>query len=153
MPDAPFDGKVKARTRRRRVRSGGLRPDRTTRGGTVDDMRGEAGYGGPAGSCATTRRTVAWVDVRYLRSVAPAMAAVALDRVRQAVRGDDRICPMALSRLAVAFGPSVAGVPPRVLGDRLARAVDPSGAARGHRCPWPSRSGSTGPTPTRVRPS
>jgi DNA-binding CsgD family transcriptional regulator len=106
-----------------------------TRGGTVDDVRDEVGFEGPAIAGAPPRRTVAWVDVRYLRSVAPAMAVVALDRVRRSVRGDDRICPMTVSRLAVAFGPSVAGVPPRVLGDRLVRAVDPSGGGPGASLP------------------
>ncbi len=106
-----------------------------TRGGTVDDVKDEVGRNSPPTNGATIRRTVAWVDVGYLRAVAPAMAVVALDRIRQAVRGDDRICPMSLSRLAVAFGPSVVGVPPRVLGDRLARAVDPAGTLPGAALP------------------
>ncbi|MGO8870410.1 MAG: helix-turn-helix transcriptional regulator [Acidimicrobiales bacterium] len=53
---------------------------------------------------------------------APAAGTV-LDQLKQAVRADDRICPMAVSRLAVEFGTVASGVLPQVLGDRLARAV------------------------------
>jgi DNA-binding CsgD family transcriptional regulator len=58
----------------------------------------------------------------------------ALRKIQRAVRADDRICPMGPARLAVEFGPVASGVHPRVLGERLARAVgqhlpyDPSAA-------------------------
>jgi len=101
----------------------------------VEDLEDEVGRAAPDGSRTPTRRTVAWVDVAHLRSVAPAIAGTVLERLRQAVRDDDRICPMAVTRLAVAFGPSVAGVPPRVLAGRLARAID--GAGHGAEVPLP----------------
>ena len=47
----------------------------------------------------------------------------ALRSVEQTVRPDDRLCPYGLFRLAVAFGPDADAVSPRMLGDRLARAV------------------------------
>ena len=101
----------------------------------MEDLEDEVGRAAPDGSRTPTRRTVAWVDVAHLRSVAPAIAGTVLERLRQAVRDDDRICPMAVTRLAVAFGPSVAGVPPRVLAGRLARAID--GAGHGAEVPLP----------------
>lgn len=75
-------------------------------------------------------RTIACVDVRVapddtLDLVVPpsAVLAFALRRVQRAVRADDRICAFGGSRLAVVFGSGADVVPPRVLGERLARAV------------------------------
>lgn len=57
---------------------------------------------------------------------APAWSAVlgrALRNVEQTVRSDDRVCPYGLSRIAIAFGPDADAVSPKVLGERLARAI------------------------------
>ncbi len=80
---------------------------------------------------AGVARTVA--DVNLLAIPAPGVAdegtvgsgflSAALDRVRQAVRGDDRICPYSVSHIAVEFGSKADAVAPRLLGQRLARAV------------------------------
>ena len=48
---------------------------------------------------------------------------MALRSIQQTVRADDRVCPFALSRIAIAFGSDAAAVTPRTLGERLARAV------------------------------
>ncbi len=47
----------------------------------------------------------------------------ALDEIRQAIRADDRICPMATSCLAIEFGALASRIQPQVLADRVARAV------------------------------
>jgi len=75
--------------------------------------------------------SVAWVDVRTMTSVrwgrptGVSTMAYALRKIGQAVRGDDRICPVGTALVAVAFGPVAGTVPLRVLGGRLARAVGP----------------------------
>jgi DNA-binding CsgD family transcriptional regulator len=60
----------------------------------------------------------------------------AIRNVEQTVRPDDRVCPYAVSRIAITFGPDADAVRPVVLGERLARAIgqglvgtgpDPSG--------------------------
>jgi DNA-binding NarL/FixJ family response regulator len=91
----------------------------------MDELdRGRCGAGRPGAV-----RTVACIDLAVgtgstVDSV-PSVVAAAVGRVRLAVRADDRICPVTTSRLAVEFGDSAGGVPPEVLGERLARAVDP----------------------------
>jgi DNA-binding CsgD family transcriptional regulator len=92
------------------------------------ELMNELGRERPDGGRAAPIRTVACVDVT-LRPGATIEAAssavgVAVEQIRQAVRADDRICPLATSRLAVEFGVSARGVLPHVLGERLARAVD-----------------------------
>ncbi len=73
-------------------------------------------------------RTVADVDLRS-PSFPPAdvprgaLLEQALDRLRQTVRPDDRICPYSVTHIAVEFGPQAASVSPVHLGKRLARAV------------------------------
>ncbi len=72
-------------------------------------------------------RTIACIDIQ-MRGVDSRLATTpgpgfVLDHVRQAVRADDRVCPMSRSRLIVEFGPVASGVLPQVLGDRLARSV------------------------------
>ncbi len=52
-----------------------------------------------------------------------AMLGRALHQVEQTVRSDDRVCPYGLSRIAIAFGPDADAVAPKVLGERLARAI------------------------------
>ena len=47
----------------------------------------------------------------------------ALSRVQAAVRAQDRVCPFTANRLVVEFGPVGDGVPPQVLGYRLAQAL------------------------------
>ncbi|HEY4928949.1 MAG TPA: helix-turn-helix transcriptional regulator [Acidimicrobiales bacterium] len=56
----------------------------------------------------------------------PLPAARLLDQVSKAVRGDDRVCPVATSMVAVEFGSVASAVPLLVLGDRIARAVGPA---------------------------
>ncbi|MBF6555656.1 MAG: helix-turn-helix transcriptional regulator [Acidimicrobiales bacterium] len=48
---------------------------------------------------------------------------LALRRIEQVVRDDDRVCPFGVSRVAIAFGPDAEAVAPKTLGVRLARAV------------------------------
>jgi DNA-binding CsgD family transcriptional regulator len=48
---------------------------------------------------------------------------MALRSIQQTVRADDRVCPYALSRIAIAFGADADAVAPKTLGERLARAV------------------------------
>jgi DNA-binding CsgD family transcriptional regulator len=70
---------------------------------------------------------VAWVNVRTHSDsgldVDPPLAPRLLDQVSKAVRGDDRVCPVATSMVAVEFGSVASAVPLLVLGDRIARAV------------------------------
>ncbi len=47
----------------------------------------------------------------------------ALETIEQTVRSNDRVCPYGVSRIAIAFGPDVQAVAPRLLGERLARAI------------------------------
>jgi len=47
----------------------------------------------------------------------------AVRSVERTVRPDDRLCPYGLFRVAVEFGPDADAVSPRMLGERLARAV------------------------------
>src|SRR5580704_11368864 len=76
-------------------------------------------------------RTVALVDLRPAsiatsgeRSGDSELAyELALRRIEQVVRDDDRVCPFGVSRVAIAFGPDAEAVAPKTLGVRLARAV------------------------------
>ncbi len=73
--------------------------------------------------------TVARVDLRpgsapeVDRSSTGEAHELALRSIQQTVRADDRVCPYGLSRIAIAFGSDAAAVTPRILGERLARAV------------------------------
>ena len=74
--------------------------------------------------------TVALVDLRPVIGVHPdggydagAALELALRRIEQVVRTDDRVCPFGVSRVAIAFGPDAEAVTPKMLGERLARAV------------------------------
>lgn len=72
-------------------------------------------------------RAVAWVAVRMDSTSGSdgrgSVTAHLLHQVTKAVRGDDRICPVGTSLLAVQFGSVASAVPLLVLGDRIARAV------------------------------
>jgi DNA-binding CsgD family transcriptional regulator len=78
---------------------------------------------------AQATRTVACISVRVAGSGScgptnkPAVARFALRQVQNAVRSGDRVCPMGTSQLAVEFSPIANGIPPQVLGDRLAQAI------------------------------
>jgi DNA-binding CsgD family transcriptional regulator len=56
----------------------------------------------------------------------------ALQSIQRTVRGDDRVCPYGVSRIAIAFGPAADAVAPKTLGERLARAVG-NGTGHGRR--------------------
>ena len=75
-------------------------------------------------------RVVAWVDVRADSAngtpTDASLGAHLLHQVTRAVRGDDRVCPVATSLVAVVFGSVASAVPLTVLGDRIARAVGPA---------------------------
>jgi DNA-binding CsgD family transcriptional regulator len=80
-------------------------------------------------------RTVACIDVRVAGGARhqdsrtkPVVVQFALGQIQRVVRAGDRICPMGTSRLAIEFDPIASGVPPQVLGDRLAQAI-------GHKMP------------------
>ncbi len=47
----------------------------------------------------------------------------AMRQLEKVVRSGDRICPVGTSRVAIEFAPAACGVPPLVLGDRLAEAI------------------------------
>ena len=87
------------------------------------------GQGTKAPNRPRAARTVAHVDLRSRAAPAdglpmdPLLLTLALDQVCQTVRADDRVCPYAVSRIAVEFGPAADAVTPRLLGQRLARAV------------------------------
>ncbi len=74
-------------------------------------------------------RTVACINVRVAgpgtcgSGTRPAVARFALRQVQNAVRSGDWVCPMGTSRLAVEFSSIANGIPPQVLGDRLAQAI------------------------------
>ena len=91
------------------------------------DGEGRAGVEGA--NRPRVARTVAHVDLRSRVAPAdgppvdPILLTLALDQVCQTVRADDRVCPYAVSRIAVEFGPAADAVTPRLLGQRLARAV------------------------------
>jgi DNA-binding CsgD family transcriptional regulator len=75
-------------------------------------------------------RTVALVDLRPVIGAhndgghdARTAYELALRRIEQVVRADDRVCPFGVSRVAIAFGPDAESVTPKMLGERLARAV------------------------------
>jgi DNA-binding CsgD family transcriptional regulator len=75
-------------------------------------------------------RTVALVDLRPDPKAPPISSSgqeivfeLALREIEQAVRGEDRVCPFATSRVAVAFGPDADALSPKTLAERLARAV------------------------------
>ena len=78
---------------------------------------------------------------------------MALRSIQQTVRGDDRVCPYGLSRIAIAFGSDAVAVTPRMLGERLARAVG-QGVTGDRRAGRQSRDETTpGPHPTGEGPS
>lgn len=87
------------------------------------------GQGAKAANRPRVARTVARVDLRSplpptdAPPADPILLSLALDQVCQTVRADDRVCPYAVSRIAVEFGPAADAVTPRLLGQRLARAV------------------------------
>ena len=92
--------------------------------GTIEGA--EAGRGADRG-------TVAWIefgtqpgtrnrDAAHLDDLALGQARRQIER---AVRGDDRVCPVSTASVVVEFGSVAAGVSPRALGDRLARAIGP----------------------------
>ncbi len=100
--------------------------------------RGSATAPGSAGAepVGPEARTVAHVDLRpsvngngSLEAVAQAspewsaLLVRALQNIEHTVRADDRVCPYGVSRIAIAFGPDADAVTPKVLGERLARAV------------------------------
>ncbi len=87
------------------------------------------GQGTTAAERPRVARTVAHVDLRSpmaptdVPPVDPILLSLALEQVCQTVRADDRVCPYAVSRIVVEFGPAADAVTPRLLGQRLARAV------------------------------
>jgi DNA-binding CsgD family transcriptional regulator len=95
---------------------------------SVSERSGERGVGAVWTPVA---RTTARIEVRpYSTDVSGREASAcsrrfeaALRSVEQIVRPDDRLCPYGMFRVAVAFGPDADAVTPRVLGERLARAV------------------------------
>ncbi len=92
---------------------------------------GQSPPGSGASDSGPPTRTVACVDVRVagLRPASrgkhpkPVVLSFALEQIQKVVRSGDRICPMAMSRIAVEFAPVASGVPPQVLGSRLADAI------------------------------
>jgi DNA-binding CsgD family transcriptional regulator len=76
-------------------------------------------------------RTVANIELRPHSNGSSACGAsdrssmldAALRNIKQNIRADDRVCPYGVSRIAIAFGPSVDAVTPKCLGERLARAI------------------------------
>ena len=87
---------------------------------------------GPSGETERAAvRTVACLDVRLNArpsdgrrdDTTPSLPESALHRIQGAVRPDDRVCPIGTSKVAVEFGPVANGVPPQVLGYRLAQAI------------------------------
>ena len=70
---------------------------------------------------------LARVDLGPCHAGAPvqseAVFASALVNIERTVRPGDRVCPYAVSRIAVAFGPDADAVSPETLGERLAQAV------------------------------
>ena len=90
---------------------------------------------GRTGQDGRVSSAVAWVDARMaladgLGAELP-MAGYLLDQMTKAVRGDDRVCPVATTLMAVEFGSLASAVPLLVLGQRIARAVDPPPASDG----------------------
>jgi len=93
--------------------------------------KGPMGRAGPSAErLDTMSRTVALVDLRPVIGVhsdggydAGTAFELALRRIEQVVRADDRVCPFGVSRVAIAFGPDAEAVTPKMLGERLARAV------------------------------
>jgi DNA-binding CsgD family transcriptional regulator len=88
------------------------------------------GQGTSATDGARVARTVAYVNLRPSPEPRaerdpcyPSLLGIALDQIRHTVRPGDRICPYAVSHIAVEFGPDADAVTPRLLGQRLARAV------------------------------
>ncbi len=121
------------------------------------DLHSDPSRGAPNGAPA---RTVAHVNLGSADSKGPSSDPVhllesALARLEQTVRSNDQICPFALTRIAIAFGPDAEAVTTRSLGERLARSLafglasEPSDArARGgsersgrHRAPSASTGG------------
>ena len=98
------------------------------------ELMNEVGRDRPDAGGTAPVHTVACVDVTLRSDVTPDSASsavrVAIERIRKAVRADDRICPLSTPRLAIEFGTSAGGVLPHVLGERLARALDPGRAGR-----------------------
>ena len=97
-------------------------------GGTMVELMNEAVRDRLDAGGGAAVRTVACVDVTLRTDTASDSASLAVasavERIQQAVRADDRICPLGTSRLAIEFGASAGGVLPQVLGERLARALD-----------------------------
>jgi len=93
--------------------------------------RGRNGHAGPSAERPEpVSRTVALVDLRPVIGVhqdgeqdAGTAYELALRGIEQVVRSDDRVCPFGVSRVAIAFGPDAEAVTPKILGERLARAV------------------------------
>ncbi len=105
----------------------------THTGSTSAPGSAEAGPPLPGG---TQARTVAHIDLRpSVNGNGPlevvvgassewgALVGRALQNIEQTVRADDRVCPYGVSRIAIAFGPDADAVTPKLLGERLARAV------------------------------
>jgi len=81
-----------------------------------------------------------------------AVFTTALGNIERTVRSDDRVCPFGLTHIAVAFGPDADAVTPRMLGERLARAVS-QGHVDDQPGPWaaaPGHDGAEPGTPPRV---
>ena len=126
-------------------------------GGMTTDVRVTAERSGWVGEPQPT--TVARVDLRPGSSMdgdgshTGAAHEMALRSIQQTVRGDDRVCPYGLSRIAIAFGSDAVAVTPRMLGERLARAVG-QGVTGDRRAGRQSRDETTrGPHPTGEGPS
>src|ERR1700737_1125525 len=92
----------------------------------------QVGYTGLAGEQGfELSRTVALIDLRPITGYpddtgsdgSAMLFDLALRKIEQVVRGDDRVCPFGISRVAIAFGPDADAVTPKTLGERLARAV------------------------------
>jgi DNA-binding NarL/FixJ family response regulator len=123
---------------------------------------------GSHGTLATrTVRTVARVDLRPAAAgrdrCQPRLTgshgsfSSALLTIEQTVRPDDRVCPFGVAHIAVAFGPDADAVHPKVLGERLARAVGQGLLAgppdRGNDLPGTGRAANVSPATTGVAPS
>lgn len=93
-------------------------------------MGSHVGEGSAEGSDRATG-TVACIDVRIAGDdrqdrndvLHQTVLTRSLALLQGAVREDDRICPIARSKVAIEFGPVASRVPPQTLGTRLARGV------------------------------
>jgi len=81
----------------------------------------------------------------------------ALLTIEQTVRPDDRVCPFGVAHIAVVFGPDADAVHPKVLGERLARAVGQgllaSSSNEGNDPPSSGRAPNVSPTTRGAAPS